>query len=336
MTGCELYRVISPYHHLKEQGFNVGWCSIKQIPNINLDHWDVIVMPRLALVEPEHTNELIDQLHKQGKVLVYEVDDDFFNLPSSNPSYNPQMLEQMKGLMIGADLITVSTPQLGRVMRQCNDWITVLPNCIDPCIWKPDYQRVVEGLTIGAQGGHSHYEDWKVLKEVIPPLAKEFPKVKFVFAGYVPDYLEALDLGDRLVKLPWVPIDRYPTLVAQIDIAFCPLEDTLFNRSKSFIKAMETGVQGRPVIASPTVYSGLISHRTTGFLAREPDQWVHYARKLINKPQLRRQLGQNLRGKIMADYNIHKEAWRWMEAYRLVWERVIETRGLRNRRLTRA
>ena len=41
------------------------------------------------------------------------------------------------------------------------------------------------------------------------------------------------------------------------DIGICPLVDDEFNRNKSQIKAIEYGLLGLPVVASPTVYNGI-------------------------------------------------------------------------------
>jgi glycosyltransferase involved in cell wall biosynthesis len=73
---------------------------------------------------------------------------------------------------------------------------------------------------------------------------------------------------------------------------------------------------GSPVIASPIVYDKLIQHGVTGLLAQSEQEWVRSIVKLVKKPQLRRRMGAALRGEVLRHHDIHKQAWRWMAAYR--------------------
>lgn len=325
--NCELYRVMIPFKHLIDQGYKVGWCSSKDLVDTSMYDWDVLVLPRLGLATYDESDLFIKAMRQHGKAIVYELDDDFVHLPEDNPAHQAdnQAIHKMTHLMKAADLITVSTPTLAKVMKDINPNIVTLQNCIDPDMWaqvEREQERVIPNLTIGMHGGNSHHEDWRVMAEVFPVIARKYPEVKIVISGYQPDYLLDLGINDHLIKIEWTPVKYYHAAVFQIDIGLCPLLDTEFNRSKSIIKALETGILGRPVIASPTVYGEVIQHNSTGFIAHTPDDWIKYISRLVENPRLRRRLGSNLRGRILAKYNIHKEAWRWMKAYQLVWDKT--------------
>lgn len=282
--------------------------------------YDVLVLPRLGLETREERAAFFQDMRDLNKKVVLDIDDDLFNMPAHNPSANtPSQLESLEDVARAVDMITVSTRHLAKQLAPYNDNIKVLPNCIDPCLWRFDKHkiRLVKGLTVGVRGGHSHYHDWALLPAVLTRVAEICPEVTFVIAGYHPDYIEDLrkKLGERVFLLGWVPLEHYPGAIAQMDVGLCPLVDDLFNRSKSILSVLEYGILGTPVVASPTVYQEAVQHGMDGFLARTEDEWVRYIVKLVEKQKLRRQMGAALRGKVLAHHNIHKEAWRWMAAY---------------------
>lgn len=330
-SAVEMYRVYSPLAHLREQGFQVAWVPAKKLHLVPIDDWDVVVLDRSGLHTKEEADGFFDACHQLGKTVVYELDDDLFNMPVHNPSRMPESdLEQFADMIRRSDAVTVSTHHLAKQIKQYNPEVYVLENCIDPDLWHfPDGKkavRTIEGVTVGLQGGHSHYHDWALLQGVIPRLLRDRPQVKFVVAGYHPDYFDEMDLGDRYIKIGWMPIEYYPAVVAQFDINLCPLESNLFNLSKSPIKFMESAALGIPSVCSPIVYGNWVTHQRTGFLAQGEDEWLRYIERLVDKPQLRREIGRAARGYVERHLNIHHEALRWMEAYRRAWRRVATRR----------
>jgi glycosyltransferase involved in cell wall biosynthesis len=95
-----------------------------------------------------------------------------------------------------------------------------------------------------------------------------------------------------------------------------------FTSHNSAIKWMEHAMCSAPVVASPTVYGQIIEHGNTGFLARNTDEWIRYLSRLIEKPRLRKEIGASARGFVLRHLSIHEQAYRWMQAYREIWQRT--------------
>lgn len=327
LSACEGYRIFSPFSHLVKLGYQTAWATCAQAAQIDIDQWDVVVLPRLGLLEMDKIEVFFADLHGRGKVVVYETDDDLTRIPDWNPSKMDE--EHVRGIvemMRRCDLVTVSTHHLASQLRQYNPKIVVLPNCVDPDVWSFPREgvRKVEGLTVGVHGGNSHLKDWEILAEVWPVLAQRYPEVKFVVAGYHPPYFDELGLGERLVKIGWVPLGSHPAVVYQIDIGCCPLNNDVFSRSKSPVKWMESAMVGAPCVVSPTVYGNYVQHGATGFVARTKQEWIRYLERLIQKPRLRQEIGRAARGHVLTHLNIHDKASLWMQAYRKAWQ---ETRS---------
>ena len=334
-SACEVYRIFNPFIHLRERGYTCDWVGGERLHEIDLDRYDVIVTARLGLDTARERVGFYEDLHRLGKTVVYEIDDDLLDMPPSNPAaLTPDQVGAIRDMIARADLVTVSTDHLANRLRSINPDVVTLPNCVDPDLWSFPKERIrkVTGLTIGVHGGMSHYADWAVLPEVFGALHDKYPEVRFVVAGYHPDYVQELvpKFGDSLVLLDWVPVEYYPLLVAQIDIGLCPLIDDTFNASKSPIKFMESALVGAPSVCSPTVYGRLITHGATGFLARDPGETVRFVSRLIERPALRRAVGAAARGFVLRQLNIHEMATRWMTAYRQAWQRVAR-KGHRTR-----
>jgi glycosyltransferase involved in cell wall biosynthesis len=322
-NGCDYYRLIQPFMHLKENGHRIDWAPPDIARKVPLSKYDIFVFPRVGLPIVAERERAFELAKENNVKIVYELDDDLTTIPDWSPAHpEPEEVENGLAMIRKADMVTVSTGTLAKVMRQYNPNVVILENCIDPDMWSfpKDKNRHIDGLTIGIQGSATHLKDWEVLEPVFRVLAEKYPEIKFVTAGYTPPYLNFL--GDRLIELGWVPVSRYPQNVNQIDIGVCPLIDIPFNRSKSAIKWMEYSMVQAPSVCSPTVYGSVVQHGVTGFLAKTEEDWVKYLSRLIEKPKLRREIASNARGYVLRHLNIHDRYPRWMAAYRTVWQKT--------------
>ena len=105
-------------------------------------------------------------------------------------------------------------------------------------------------------------------------VALKHPEVKFVIQGRGLDVIYDNVPAEQIVQLEWLPIEKYPASLVNVDIGCCSLADTKFNRAKTYIKAMEYGASGAAVVASPTIYNQIIEHGVDGFIANTVDEWA--------------------------------------------------------------
>lgn len=127
--------------------------------------------------------------------------------------------------------------------------------------------------------------------------------------------------GDYSANLR-IPVDRYrwtdwtkgvPAYLRSIDfhIGLIPLRPHVFNNSKSAVTALSYAGLGIPVVASDVgPYRDFVRHGETGFLVKEPGDWVRYVRELVRNEQLRKEMGEAAR-QLAAEHTIEKNAHLW-------------------------
>jgi len=333
------WRIVTPFKRLAAAGYPVSVFPISETDKVRMQDADVLVLYHWNCLNPSALAAFLDNLRRHRIGLVYDTDDDLFNMPTkwlsdSDGAAVQAHLERAAStryLAQAADVVTASTSYLAEQMKVYNPNVQVLSNLIDPAAWaltggKPGYQKT-NRLTVGIHGSPSHLDDWSILAELFPILAERYPELTFVTAGFCPPYLDGLGLGKRLIKLPWVPLDQYKKNVATIDIALCPLPDTAFNRAKSPIKWMESSLCGAAVIASPTVYGEVIRPGETGFIANDIAEWVRYTSLLVENTALRKGIGRRAQREVLQRHSLANpvELKKRMDVYRFAWERATKT-----------
>lgn len=316
--GCAFYRIKQPLAALSGEHpdqYVTGWGSM--LPANKAD-FDVVIGQRVnqndELATPVTT--LVKLAADYDQMLVYELDDDIFNVPESNPGYpyysQVAVQENTKTCARLADLVTVSTEPLAEIMRKFNPNTIVLPNFVDEDVLKIPRPNNPQ-LVVGWAGGHTHREDFKVIGEALDRMMVKNPDVRFMTIGA--NYASNLP-ARRVTARRWVPsVKKVYRHVSQFDIGLAPLEENVFNDSKSHIKVLEYAALGMPVVASPvTPYSKFVEHGVTGFLARTEDEWYSFIAMLINDDDLRLKMGTAARNKarmftIQANLEMYRRAY---------------------------
>jgi glycosyltransferase involved in cell wall biosynthesis len=286
---------------------------------------ELFVFPRLYVrndEELEATRKIFDFIHRCGKKIVYEVDDDYTNTYRTVHDGDSISVAKM------ADAITVTTPYLGEMMtRLTKRKHYILPNMLDPALWKdaPAPERKTDKVVIGLTGSSTHGGDWRVLETVMPKILDELgDRVHFVIGGYHPEYMSELPNTEYL---PAVPYQIYSQLIRSCDIVLAPVDpDDKFNDGKSAIKAIEgqgaarelDGQQaGACVIATHNkVYSLDIKDGKTGFLVHhKPESWYNAICQAILDSSLRKEIQYNAFRRTWKQRDISKGAALWGKAY---------------------
>jgi len=102
----------------------------------------------------------------------------------------------------------------------------------------------------------------------------------------------------------------------QAEIAIAPLQDNLFNRSKSAIKYFEYAALGLPgVFSALPPYTEVVHDGQDGFLAADPEEWEHKLELLIESPELRLQLARQAQEQVRQNWLIQGHGEEWQSAY---------------------
>jgi len=329
-TGaCELYRITMPYWYLAQMGkWQVGWAfaeSLLKSPEFArvVARTEIFVFPRMIAPDRKtlkQIGKLFDYLRQLGKVVVYEVDDDYTN------EFRYVAPGDAVSVMRLADVLTVSTALLGqRLKERVGKDYYVLPNCLDPAVWRANPRETSGPVHIILSGSASHIEDWKVLRTVLPRILERFRNVRLSIAGFIPDYLAGLPHTTYYGPAPYL---HYAHLIRTGDIVLAPvIPDDGFNLGKSAIKAIEgmgaarikNGeiVGGAVIATNMPVYSKAIQHERNGLLVEHtPEAWETALARLIEDEELRYTLQRRGFKYAWSHFNI-AEQWReWDKAYR--------------------
>lgn len=249
--------------------------------------------------------------------LVYELDDDIFHIDAVNwlayRVYHQADIQDAVGHCAEvASLVTVSTEPLAEVMRQFSDNVVVLPNFIPERMLSMTRPKP-EKFTVGWSGGASHSTDIRVCAPAVRAfLDWDAPKAQLHVQGS--DFRGTFGhLNARFTD--WVANsgDFYQTL--DFDVGLAPLADSEFNRSKSYIKALEYNALGIPVIASDLEpYRDYVIDGVNGFLVRKEKEWRDRLRLLANDEDLREQMIVKAREHARA-FTIENNWQLWADAY---------------------
>lgn len=245
--------------------------------------------------------------------LVYELDDDPFEVEPHNPQYfhyaNPVAHDSITHCLQVASLVTVSTPALAERLRTINPNIVVLQNRIDESMLSMQRPKR-DKLTVGWAGSLSHLDD---IKECAYGLRRtlDHHDVEAHFIGA--DFRRLV--GRPIRFTPWcLKTTDYYNLI-DFDIGIAPLLPTRFAETKSHIKALEYAALGIPVIASDAApYRDFVIDGVTGWLVRYEHEWAKRLHELINDDAMRTEMGAAAR-KLAAQWTIQTGYKDWESAY---------------------
>lgn len=325
-SGCGFYRLVSPLTELGKHGHEITLVNYFEEEIVSAikssGDYDLVVAERL------HKYEGISAWRRArttGNRLVYENDDDIFNVSIENwTAYHLykklDVREAITAYSEWADMVTVTTEPLARVFREHNPNTVILPNCVPDVAFEPGVQ-FGRRLRVGWVGGASHGRDVHTATASVRRFIKREADWDLYLGGndYRPTFKVPLD---RAHFEPWHAIaddtEAYFTSM-DFDIGICPVLETDFAQSKSAIKAIEYGARGIPVVASDvTCYRDYIIHGHNGFLAKTDHEWLEYMSLLANDPDLRRIMGQNNRATAQ-QYRISDRWKSWEQAYEGLW-----------------
>lgn len=326
--GSDFIRIKLPFLALQKHGWRASWVFQGKLAHLEHTH-DIVVLSRLVPTDPISCIAQVRQLQQEGKLVVYEIDDDYTN--SSRIETKPEHLGLVEEVWRAVDAITVSTSYLKKIMLAYNPNVHVLPNCWARELWDPakDFRKV-DGLTIGLVGGHSHYEDWKIPYPALLRIAQDYPEVKLYFGGYKPAYYE--DLPEAIYQ-PGVPCYAFPGVVRQVDIGLAPVvSDDGFNLSKSAQKLLDywssVRQEGRhevgcAVIASDHLIYRRVATPKTAILVSD-DGWYDAISSLIRDGFLRKSLGKNGLRWVRKHRDLSTKWKLWASFYRNLWRKRNE------------
>lgn len=256
------------------------------------------------------SEEIINQRSKYGFKVILDIDD-YWRLDYHHIAYKGYMDNDFEALQIRhlhmADLVTTTHERLAEKIYTYNKNVILCPNAIPNHEYFKIDRQESERVRLFWQGSITHEKDIELLKNPFRRLNKS--KTLNVIAGYTKH-----DAWDRMVSsytnglnLPGVvlpsssPMEYYKNY-AYADICLAPLISSEFNSFKSNLKILEAAHAELPVIAS-RVHPYL---KMPVLYAEKQTDWFKHINNLVNNPQLRKDIGQNLKSYCNTHFNFNK------------------------------
>lgn len=316
MGGSGFVRIISPAVYLENK------CNMKIVidskDNDFIKDCDILVMQRQC---KDKVSSFVDLLRLSGKKVVYELDDNIWQIPNDNSHkvfWKPATLKIVEDILKRCNGVTVSTEPLANVVRKFNQNVVVLPNSIEFSKWMDEpVKRYDDKIRIGWAGGHQHKGDLTICLHALKEIAEKYKdKVQVVFMGMMPD--EFIGIAEHY---PFVEYQLYMDNLKNLnfDIGVLPLVDNAFNVCKSNVKWIDYAACHIASVASPVYpYNESIANGITGLIVKKNRhiEWIKSIELLINDVDLRITLAENANKVVKEKFDIAKNIRLWDEFYR--------------------
>lgn len=320
-----IYRGTDPLSALERRGHTIVRAELvnKRLEIAPLLACDVVHVYRHH--DPQLAQVMIRHLVSSRVAVVWDVDDDYGNLPDHSPAvieHGRETTDQAyRSMLTTARLSTVmTTPSdvLAQIYRQAGvGRVVVVPNAVT------DAQRhrvPHDGVVVGWIAGGEHTTDASQLgtAAVMRQLVEAQPEVRVECIGV------DLALPVRYRNDRSVPFEQLPSRMATWDIGIAPLADTAFNRSRSDIKVKEYAASGVPWLASDLTPYAHLGPDQGGRLVAD-DQWLAELQRLVRDESGRQALAERARA-WAATETTDVIAERWERVYR---EAMVAVRSSR-------
>lgn len=329
--ACTFYRCIEPARVLSGRGHDVT--VTHEVGLATAMQADVLVIARPTEVGPRAIMSKLLALPESARPrIVAELDDDLFSIPESNPAHPwmevPARRERLRVAIEQADRVTVTNEHLAhRVMDETGRGrVCLVPNYVPErfvVAGVPELGRIGaarQSPTLVWAGSDTHRGDFGEMAIALRQLLRERTdfRVRVVGAPYAARLWTSVTGPDlppnRIEQLPWIEgVPRYIEALAG-HIGLAPLENTLFNRSKSDLRLKELAARGMAVAAS-TAGPYALSEVPRAWVGETPEQrWHQTLTWLLDTPEHRE--------------HVASEGLKWaqentLEAHAAQWEKAL-------------
>jgi glycosyltransferase involved in cell wall biosynthesis len=308
--GNAFWRLIVPYSHLGSEHEVIFTDTVDMTLFCEAD---LLVFQR---VSTPVMLDLLKELRQRGKVIIQDFDD---NIHTMNPDNEAQkvysngkiatrIFEQSLPL---TNLVTCSTKRLVADYQKFGGTYMVCENFIPTEIFDRLAPERITGapkhegtIRVGYAGSSSHGMDLALVAKPLRKICEKYPQVQLVIFGQTPD---AFDwrlrqkveyhgyIDPTPTEMPTEFMARYHARLRSLglDVAIAPLQSTTFNLGKSFLKCLEYGGCGWPIVASNCgPYRDYKARGGQIYTVDEDRAWIWALSALIENFEGRRELAE--------------------------------------------
>lgn len=310
-SGCGYHRVILPLGFMNDiKGYVTNW-----ITDDKKDGWDILLYNRLSAFD----NNWPETKDTFGVKVVMDLDD-YWRLPPNhlNHGHYEQFGQRIENNIRQADLVTVTNEAIASKVRPLNSNVVVLPNALP--FGKNQFiedKRESDRVRIFWCGGVTHEQDLNILKNPIKKLHVYKDKIQMVLGGFTDSDTASKTIWDKMfsaftdggklayMKLHGTKPTQYMQMYENADIMLIPLEASDWHACKSNLKILEAACKRIPVIVSNVAPYNQDKDAPVLWVNSQKDWFIHL-NYLINNPNARAELGNQLHEWAKEKYSIEK------------------------------
>jgi glycosyltransferase involved in cell wall biosynthesis len=322
---CKKYRVDQKVDLFKQLGIPVKTLSWTDFIGCMeaLQYHSVVIFYRVPAFD--NVLKLFDECNRLNLETYWEVDDLIFDedILLKSKTLNELDKETFKGLIDGARLyhnamirckgVIASTEPLANAMEKSGAVRSiVIENALDPetietadsipALRKSESDKIIR--IVYGSGTSTHNVDFLEASEAIYNILVTYSNVHLRLAGILELPKKFDNVKEQIERIGFCPYADYLRVLSECDISIAPLEDYIFNDSKSNIKYLEASILGLPSICSPRPnFASVIENGVNGFLASNVVEWEASFKKLIDDQLLRKSIGENARKAVLKHYS---------------------------------
>lgn len=259
---------------------------------------------------------IMEAIKANGSKLYIELDDALFNVHPSNPAStvwkpNSPSWNTLKRAIDLCDKLILSTEQL-QEMYQKDSVVFWNALDVDMPIYSPEnnrrHQLPKDKTIVGWAGSTSHIDSLRLMIKPIRKLVMQRDDVIFALCSN-PEFLGYFDLPkEKCQYVKHKPFEEFPPVMSLFDISIATVRNDVFNSGKSELKVLEAGIWGVPSVCSYVApYKRFAKNSDGGCLLvyeNDVNEWVKTLTKLIDEPELRKNLAEKTQKAIQTTYNI--------------------------------
>jgi glycosyltransferase involved in cell wall biosynthesis len=219
-----------------------------------------------------------------------------------------------------ADLVTVSTPVLHKLLQPFTPRTHVIRNAVEPTWYSVgvDCAAPAGEPRILFYGADVRRRDYALCKDAVDDTVRAHPAARRVWLG-------SDSPGVRgLVDEAHPQVAAGPAFAAAIaslrpHVGLAPLQPSEFASAKSELHWLEYSLAGAVTVASRFPTGGPydpIQDGQDGLLARGTDEWHGALARLAASPALRSEIAGRARERVLAEYQAEARTAEWAAAYR--------------------
>ncbi|MDT2758345.1 rhamnan synthesis F family protein [Enterococcus xiangfangensis] len=303
------YRVTNKAEQLKSLGYDVWTIPLSSFQMGYAEHASHIIIYRAGY--NDKLVELCNLAKKYHKPILYDIDDLVIDTKYTDQLEYTQMISveekinydagvESYGRMLNlCDGAIATTAPLKKELRKYKDLVLINRNLASKELVEISLQHTHQENSDGIvrigyfSGSITHNENFELIKPSLKQLLKKYPYVQLNLVGHLDIPQDLKPFNKQITIHEFVPREKLPELIGNVDINLAPLVDSVFNRAKSEIKWIEAALVKVPTVASDLgSFAEMIVSNETGILVSE-GQWYEELEKMILSKSERIRIAEN-------------------------------------------